>query len=797
MPSLGRVLERLTVAVDADTSEADRKLNDLGDESKGGSWMGKLTGASSKLGAAMAFGVGGGIAALGGLGIAAAAQAEQSEIAFTSIMGDAGKAKSFLADLSQFAAATPFELPGLKDAASRLLATGTEASRVIPIMRAVGDSTSAMGTGAEGIDRAVTALTQMQVKGKITGEEMLQLAEAGVPAWDALATVMGVSVAEAQKKVSAGQGNVNDLFKALETQAGPAMGRVKGMMDAQSNSAMGMLSTLKDTATQGLGDMMKPALVEIKRMMPEITKTIGGTFTTVGPAIAGLVPPILELFKSLMGLVPGIVAGLSQILPVVSKMAGGFAKLLAAVPPGVILGIVAGFMALGPVVSIVTGLVAAVGFLISPVGLVVVAIAAVAAGLVYAYKHFETFRNVVDTVARFIGNNLQPILIGLGAALLVVLSPVAAVAAAAFLLWKNWERLPALFDQAITWIATTFQEFAPRVIAALAEWVPKIVVWWYGTALPAVGAAIWSGIQNLAGIWWDLVGFTLSNLVEYVPQLVAWWYGTVMPWLGEAMLTGLRNLAGLWVNLAQWAVGALANLVPALAGWWFGTALPWMIGAFGEGLRGVARIFANLPGQAVGALAGLVPALAGVAIAAMGAMANGIRSGVGSVMNVLAGLPGQIRSAVGDLSGVLFNAGRSILYGLIDGVQSQINSLRNVLGSVTNMIPNWKGPLDRDKTLLVANGAAVMGGFIKGIEGQRDSLRRTLGAVTGSVPSSAAASPTFASSGGVGGSGGAPVVVQPVVSLDGMTMSMSELKKRMRVLFIEDGGSNAFATAVG
>ena len=49
-----------------------------------------------------------------------------------------------------------------------------------------------------------------------------------------------------------------------------------------------------------------------------------------------------------------------------------------------------------------SALVAVIGFLVSPIGLVVIAVAALAAGLIYAYTHFEGFRNIVNTVASVI-----------------------------------------------------------------------------------------------------------------------------------------------------------------------------------------------------------------------------------------------------------------------------------------------------------------------------------------------------------------------------------------------------------
>ena len=479
MPSLGRILERLTVAVDGDTSDAERKLHGLSDESKGGSWIGKLGSGAARAAGLMAVGIGAGAVAMGGLGLAATANAEQSEIAFTSIMGDAGRAKSFLADLNQFAAATPFELPGLKESASRLLATGTEASRVIPIMTALGDSTSAMGTGAEGIDRAVTALTQMQVKGKVTGEEMLQLAEAGVPAWDALATVLGTDVAGAQARVSAGQVDVNSLFTALETQAGPALQRVSGMMDKQSASFTGMLSTLKDTVSQQLGSAMAPALDAIKGQMPGFTDAIGGALVTLGPSIgqlaAGGVQFLADLLPSITPLI-GVVTDVAGVLfdqlgPVIKdlapyvadiagKLGGALVDALKEIGPH-LPGLATAFGDLGT--SLAGQTVDMMGLAAPLLSTMADAIAdiptPVLTAMVNAFVAFKVVGPLLPVLSALSG--LLPIL---GAGFSVLLGPVglvvlavAALAGIGYLIYKNWDEIAAFFDRTWEWIKKTFK----------------------------------------------------------------------------------------------------------------------------------------------------------------------------------------------------------------------------------------------------------------------------------------------------------------------------------------------------
>lgn len=245
------------------------------------------------------------VATLGGLGLTVAADNEAAAISFERLLGSAEAAQAFLGQMQDFAAKTPFEFPELRDSASRFLAVGIEASRVIPIMTTLGDATSAMGTGQEGVARAITALTQMSQKGKVSAEEMLQLTEAGIPAWDALAAVLGTDVAGAMDAVSARQIDAESMFAAIETQAGPAFARVAGGMEDLSGTMQGQLSTLKDEFMMGLGDLAMPLLVSLKEML--------------GPIKDGLIKPLMDALGPAM----------QQIAPLIKTIADNAGPLLA------------------------------------------------------------------------------------------------------------------------------------------------------------------------------------------------------------------------------------------------------------------------------------------------------------------------------------------------------------------------------------------------------------------------------------------------------------------------------------
>ena len=158
---------------------------------------------SSKAGKALGA-LGAAIMAAGTASGVTAGKMKQSAVAFETLIGSADEAKSFLKDLYQFAAETPFEVEGLQETAKKLLAFKFAAQDIIPIMSTIGDAAGMLGSGQEGIDRMTLAISQMQAKGRVMGQEMMQLAESGVNAYQYLADSMGVSIPEAMKRVEKG-----------------------------------------------------------------------------------------------------------------------------------------------------------------------------------------------------------------------------------------------------------------------------------------------------------------------------------------------------------------------------------------------------------------------------------------------------------------------------------------------------------------------------------------------------------------------------------------------------------------
>lgn len=201
------------------------------------------------------------IVGFGKAGIGVAADMQQTSIAFETMLGSGEKAQGFLKQLRAFAASTPFEFPELATAASSLISVGIDANKVIPIMTTLGNTTAGMGTGSEGVKRATVALQQMSAAGRITGEDLNQLRDAGVPVFDLLAAATGKSkeeVAKLAQQGKLGKKELGQLMDALES--GKGLERFNGLMDKQSKTLKGVISTLKDTLSGIAIDFITPYL---------------------------------------------------------------------------------------------------------------------------------------------------------------------------------------------------------------------------------------------------------------------------------------------------------------------------------------------------------------------------------------------------------------------------------------------------------------------------------------------------------------------------------------------------------
>jgi tape measure domain-containing protein len=220
------------------------------------------------------------VGALGAVGVAAgkagletAASMEQAEISFEELLGSAKQADRFMRDLTSFAAHTPFELPGLVAASRQLLGAGLNAGQTKQALRALGDTTAALGLNQEQFARVMQATSQMLNKGKVSTEELLQISEAGIPIFPILARSMGITTAALQEQLQAGKVQAREVLPQLFAQMQKDYG---GAMERQSRTLNGVWSTFKDTINIGVADALGGLANWLKVLLPAAGRVFEG-----------------------------------------------------------------------------------------------------------------------------------------------------------------------------------------------------------------------------------------------------------------------------------------------------------------------------------------------------------------------------------------------------------------------------------------------------------------------------------------------------------------------------------------
>jgi tape measure domain-containing protein len=241
----------------------------------------------------------GGVATVAGgvKAINAAADFEQTKVAFTTLIGDAAKAEETLSRLRKLGAETPFEFPELADAGRKLIAFGEGADTVPDTLRRIGDISA-------GIQAPVNEIAELygkaRVQGRLFAEDINQLTGRGIPIIQELAKQFGVSDSQVKKLVESGQVGfpaIEQAFVSLTSEGG----KFQGMMAAQSKTTTGLFSTLKDAINetflvlgQPINDAIRPLIAEAIEMVTKLAPMA----KRAGEEVKGAIQFVIATFKS-------------------------------------------------------------------------------------------------------------------------------------------------------------------------------------------------------------------------------------------------------------------------------------------------------------------------------------------------------------------------------------------------------------------------------------------------------------------------------------------------------------------
>lgn len=273
---------------------------------------------------------------------------------------------------------------------------------------------AAVAFGKQSLD-AYTDAAEQQAKLEFAFEKFPGLADTNIDALNELNTALqkktgidGDETAAAQASLAAYGLTGTQIAKLTPLMQDYATKTGKDMATAADDMGKAMLGSGK--ALKGVGiDFADAGSVgaNFDQVMAGLTSTVGGTAEAMGGTAAGKSKILKEQWGDLQEMVG------EKLMPIMTKLTDVGIKVVDWIsrnsdelqPYVIALGAAAvAFGVLNVVMSA------------NPISLIIIGVAALAAGLIYAYQHSETFRKVVDTTFRVIGeaatwlwnNALQP-----------------------------------------------------------------------------------------------------------------------------------------------------------------------------------------------------------------------------------------------------------------------------------------------------------------------------------------------------------------------------------------------------
>ena len=313
------------------------------------------------------------------------AQMESYLTNFKVMLGDERLAAEKLEEIRKMAASTPFSLSDLTEGTQTLLQFGIAADDTTGVLQRLGDIS--LGN-ADKLQTLVRAYGKMSSAQKVTLENANMMIDAGFNPLNQICDATGESMSALYKRISDGKVSFNELESAVAAATSEGGQFYNGMLEA-SQTFNGRLSTLKDNVaaltgelTSGLFSALGDIIVKANELVVSITEDdakMAALKETIGVLTAAVVAVTAAVLSY-----KATVAAATAITALHTAATTAMAAAHKAAAAGAT-GLQVAQAALNTVLSA------------NPIGLVVAALAALAAGLVTAYHTSETFRSAVDS----------------------------------------------------------------------------------------------------------------------------------------------------------------------------------------------------------------------------------------------------------------------------------------------------------------------------------------------------------------------------------------------------------------
>lgn len=391
------------------------------------------------------------------------------------------------------------------------IAPGMELERYLKL---VGDAATIAGTDMASMG---SIFNKVATSGKVQGDVFAQLSDAGIPVVQMLAKSIGVSAEEVYKLGSEGKISSEQFLEAMSSMEGAAL---KG-----GDTTTGAFKNMNAALSRFGAALLKEIYPLVGPVFGEITKWIESATTVVGPLAQAVSLHLLGAFQQAAAWAREFTASLVENKDILLPLLAGVGASVA-VWAGWQLALQLATGATNLFAWAVKGVNAALTFATSPLGMVVLAVGALVAGVMLAYNHIGWFRDLVDAA---------------------------------------WAQIQVAIGQVVDWWTSTAWPAIETGLKTLGDWFTWL---WQEIVSPAF-AAIGQVIQNA---WASYIQPALMAIWSFIQDPLA----PIFTWLWQNIITpAFQAIVGIirwaWENiivpLFNFVVGVVRNVLAPVFTW--------------------------------------------------------------------------------------------------------------------------------------------------------------------------------------------------------------------------------------
>lgn len=573
---------------------------------------------------------------------------------FESLTGSAEGARKVMAQLNKFSLETAFSADDINAAARTLLGAGVSVDKLGSRMKWLGDIAGATGAN---LGQLVLPVSQALSKGKLDTQDFYQILNSGAGKvrevlqnelnkrglGDVMTALskgkVSAEILETALKTAASEGGF--AFNGAAKQAQTFNGRMSNLQETISNVGLELIGVNKATGEidpNGIFAQMSEKVEKATKWLEENKEKIKDVAQIIINNIQPAMITLTALWASFKAVVVAseIVDAITKVSDAVGKMGDGVKKAaawyqdlnkaqIASSVSAKAHAVAVGLQTAATNIATVAQTAFNVAMAANPIGLIVLAIAAVVAGLVWFFTQTEIGKQIFGEFVKFVSGvfgNIVSVISTVANAIIVPFQNFLAFVSPIFN--TLWQIVSSIFILIVALVATAIESIAQPFIWLFQNWQ---TVW---NNICGFVSTIWNMIVGVVTAYIDTMNAIISTIVNAIMTVIS----PIVNWINDNIIQPIANFfSGLWNGIVQGVSGfiqGVMNVISPITNWINSNII-----------QPVSRFFSGLWNgivQGVNGLAAGIKTVFSSIVAIIKAPINAVIGGINSIFRTLNGV---------------------------------------------------------------------------------------------------------------------------------------------------------------